>query len=364
LFDQNALKTKGEISGKPEGQQPADAPLGNKAGARYSRGSGKNYADDFSKAEAYSPFQGQGQPGGQLAGQQGGKEGAAQNPQLANEQQKQQLQKELEKAQDEVRDVQSARSQAEQQSLSRYGMNLDQNTQQQEAGGLALNLPNVPPGQPMAPGGGPASGSGQAMGGMGGFGGGMGAGGAARGDGLHNEYRARGYGTSDGGAQHGGGMLGGLQPATGAAPGSTTPAPAPMPAAPVVPSGDTYANVAAGLASLDFRLPERGRVYSFTTQRGLIDISARPVSLELLQRLGGLAVLAAVVLIVWAATRAPARAVYARLFSTVASGVLLAVLGLLSLITGIFPVLGLVLLVAGIVLAIRNRSVPAAVAAR
>jgi heme A synthase len=148
-----------------------------------------------------------------------------------------------------------------------------------------------------------------------------------------------------------------MQPTTGA---GTAPATAP---APVVPSGDTYANVAAGLASLDFRLPERGRMYSFTTQRGLIDISARPVSLSLLSRLGGLAVLAAVVLLVWAATRAPARAAYSRLFSTVACGVLLAVLGILSLITGIFPVLGLVMIVAGIVLAIRNRVTPTPVAA-
>jgi heme A synthase len=104
-------------------------------------------------------------------------------------------------------------------------------------------------------------------------------------------------------------------------------------------------------------------MYSFTTQRGLIDISARPVSLSLLSRLGGLAVLAAVVLLVWAATRAPARAAYSRLFSTVACGVLLAVLGILSLITGIFPVLGLVMIVAGIVLAIRNRVTPTPVAA-
>ena len=69
--------------------------------------------------------------------------------------------------------------------------------------------------------------------------------------------------------------------------------------------------------------------------------------------------LVAIVLLGWAITRKPARDVCSRIFHTVASGVLLAVLGLLSLITGIFPVLGLVLLVAGIVLAIRNRSTPA-----
>jgi hypothetical protein len=352
-LDQNSLTTKGEISGKPEGQKAADAPLAGKQGGRYSRGSGKNFADDDSKADAFGKFQGQGPQNGPQAGQQSGLEGAQQNPQLANEQTRQQLQKELQQAQDEVRDVQSARSASELQSLSRYGMNLDQNTQQQEAGGLALQIPNVPPGQPMAPGG---SGSGGAMGGFGGGMGGMpgrGMGGPAyrRGD------IGGGYGSSDGGVQSQLNLLGGMQPTTGA---GTAPATAP---APVVPSGDTYANVAAGLASLDFRLPERGRMYSFTTQRGLIDISARPVSLSLLSRLGGLAVLAAVVLLVWAATRAPARAAYSRLFSTVACGVLLAVLGILSLITGIFPVLGLVMIVAGIVLAIRNRVTPTPVAA-
>ena len=42
---------------------------------------------------------------------------------------------------------------------------------------------------------------------------------------------------------------------------------------------------------------------------------------------------------------------------------LLAVLGLVRLVTGIFPYLGLVLIVAGIVLAIRNRTMPTVVTA-
>jgi heme A synthase len=146
-------------------------------------------------------------------------------------------------------------------------------------------------------------------------------------------------------------------PTTGSATASTPPA------APAVITGDVYENVAAGLASLDFRLPERGRVYSFTTPRGQIEITARPVAHTLVGRLMGLAALAAVVLIVWAASRRPAREAYSHLFSTVASGVLLAIVGLLSLITGVFPVAGLVLMVIGIVLAIRNRVVPRALAA-
>ena len=128
-----------------------------------------------------------------------------------------------------------------------------------------------------------------------------------------------------------------------------------MPAAPTVSSGDTFANVAAGLASLDFRLPERGQAFSFTTPRGQIEITARPVGIDLVTRLMGLAGLAAVILIVWVATRKPAREAYTRLFSTVASGVLVAILGLASLITGVLPIAGLVMLVGGIALALRNR---------
>jgi hypothetical protein len=134
-----------------------------------------------------------------------------------------------------------------------------------------------------------------------------------------------------------------------------------MPAAPVV-GGDTFENVAAGLASLDFRLPERGLVFSFTTPRGQIEITARPIAYPLIGRLIGLVILAAVVLIAWAASRQPAREAYSRLFSTVASGVLLALVGLVSLITGVFPYAGLVLMVIGIALAIRNRTVPQALA--
>ena len=93
---------------------------------------------------------------------------------------------------------------------------------------------------------------------------------------------------------------------------ASTPAPAPA-----VATGDTYANVAAGLASLDFRLPERGRVYSFTTQHSLIDVTARPVAHTLISRLIGLAALIAAVLVVLVASRKPARDAYARLFGTV-----------------------------------------------
>jgi hypothetical protein len=333
-LDQNKLGTKGEAAESPNGKAAADPKAGDKPGGRYSRGGGKNYADDFSKPQSSGGEQGQGKG-----------QGEGELPELANDQQRAQLQRDLQKEADErASAAELSRGEDEVTNLWRYGQNLDFNAQQQEFGGLASQQPNQPPvpGQPMAPGASPASGSGQAARGMmGGFGG-----------------------------PGGGGILAGAQSGQAGAPlnapatdPSTVTAATPAPA-PVVVTGDTYANVAAGLASLDFRLPERGRVYSFTTQRGLIDVTARPVAHSLISRLMGLAALIAAVLVVSVASRKPAREAYARLLGTVSCGVLLAVLGLVSLVTGIFPYLGLVLIVAGIVLAIRNRSLslPAAAA--
>ena len=53
--------------------------------------------------------------------------------------------------------------------------------------------------------------------------------------------------------------------------------------------GEQIAQVAAGLASLDVRLPERGKMYLFTTPRGDIEITASAISASTLSRLSGLA---------------------------------------------------------------------------
>jgi hypothetical protein len=348
-LDQNALGTRGDKSGggakgeadKREPQKPGEGQDGwSKFGGRFSRDGGRNYSGDNAKPQAEGGEQGQGQ-----AGQ------AEQNPQLFNDQQKDQLQQKLQKEVDEVQDESGlSNGKKDSDNLFRYGQNLDRNVQQQEQGGLAAPA-NQPPGQPMAPGGGPGSGfgsgGGQGMGGMaGGWRGGAQAGGqpGASAPGLQ---QFNGQAPADPSSQ----------PATAASTAATSGTPAPV----VV--GDTYENVAAGLASLDFRLPERGRIYSFTTPRGQIEISARPVAHTLIGRLIGLVALGAVVLIVWAATRQPARDAYHRLFSTVACGLLLALVGLVSLITGIFPFAGLLLIVIGIVLAIRNRTPARAVVA-
>jgi hypothetical protein len=340
-LNQNALETKGEA--KPEGkdnQKSGAKSVSGKPGGRYSRGSGKNFADDGEKGAGADNKAGFGAQPGQGQGQAESEK----NPQLANEQQRQQLQQKLQKDVDEVREIDSSSREEELGKLSRYGQSLDRNAQQQELGGLALQLPNQPlPGQPMA-GGGPGSGSG-----AGGMGGGL-LGGAQGGADLR--YAVPGAALANGQAADPFGA-----PTAGAA---TASSPA---AAPAVVTGDTLETIAAGLASLDFRLPERGRIYSFTTPRGQIEVTARPVASTLVGRLIGLLALAAAVLIIWAASRQPAREAYARLFSTVTSGVLLALLGLISLVTGIFPIAGLVLIAIGIALAIRNRNVPMAVAA-
>jgi hypothetical protein len=341
-FDQNALGTKRPLNESGDRADPKKAggqQAGGegKPGGRYSRSGKPMAADDQQRTD-----------GGELA--QNG-----QNPQLFNKQQQGELQQQLQKEADEVRELQSTTEQLEQEKLSRYGMNQYRNAQQQELGGavpqrqLAGQAEGAVPGNSNLAGGGqrfdrpsqPPSGG--TFGGMGGFGGAMGSGGAQPGYAGPTAQVpvADPFGQPN-------------APAT----------PTTEPAAEVAMAGEDFANVAAGLASLDLRLAERGRSYNFTTSRGQIEITARPVSDVLIGRLIGLAGLVAVVFVGWLATRQPAREAYGRLAGTVACGVLIAVLGLLSLITGVFPYLGLILVVVGIALAIRNRTLaPAAAAA-
>jgi hypothetical protein len=340
-LDQNALGTKrplDESGDRAESKKAGGQQAGGEGqpGGRYSRSGKPMAADDQRPAD-------------------GGLAQNGQNPQLFNKQQQGELQYELKKEAEEIRELQSTTEQLEREKLSRYGMNQERNAQQQEFGGiapqrqLAGGVDEAAPGFSDSASGGrrfdrpnqpPAGGM---MGGMGGgFGAGMGAGGAQR-----------GYA----------GPTAQLPAAEPFGQPSAPAAPVTEPAAEAATAGEDFANVAAGLASLDLRLPERGRSYNFTTSRGQIEITARPVSDVLIGRLIGLAGLAGVVFVGWLATRQPAREAYSRLAGTVAFGVLLAVVGLLSLITGVFPYLGLVLIVVGIVLAIRNRTLAPAVAA-
>jgi hypothetical protein len=107
---------------------------------------------------------------------------------------------------------------------------------------------------------------------------------------------------------------------------------------------------AAGLASLDFALPERGRVYRFATPRGEIEITARAVSSALVDRLRQLAlalVAALALLLVW-------RAVRRGWFATSLGSTLAIVGGLISICAGLLPGIGLLALAGGIACKVRR----------
>ena len=110
----------------------------------------------------------------------------------------------------------------------------------------------------------------------------------------------------------------------------------------------------SGLASLDFELPERGRLYRFTTPRGDMELAARAVSTAWLARLGGLAVIVGLVLAGYGFARVARRRTFSGLRSRTAAA-LLAVLGVLSLVSGLLPILGLACLVIGIVAFVKFR---------
>ena len=121
--------------------------------------------------------------------------------------------------------------------------------------------------------------------------------------------------------------------------------------------------MAMGLASLSVELPVRGRVYRFTTPRGEVAISARAVSNRLLGALehSGVVVLAIVVGagLFWIGR-------HGRLAGLAEAGgaTVMIVLGVVSMITGVLPVIGLAAVVFGAVLrarAVRRGAQPAEV---
>jgi hypothetical protein len=102
------------------------------------------------------------------------------------------------------------------------------------------------------------------------------------------------------------------------------------------------------LASLDVDLPQRGVEIKFRTTRGDIEITARAVSQPLLSRLIRLAVLAGaliVVVLVWKL----AGSIGPYLARSIWAASLLVVIGLFSILFGLFPIAGLVGLVVGVV---------------
>jgi len=114
-----------------------------------------------------------------------------------------------------------------------------------------------------------------------------------------------------------------------------------------------FGEVPVGLASLDVELPQRGRVYRFTSPlEKKIEITARSASLPLIEgaeRVAGVAVLVAVIALVrrWLRGRS-----FDLRTQSIGSTVLI-VLGVLGVALGIFPVAGLLVLAVGLGMKVR-----------
>ncbi|MHB8953982.1 MAG: hypothetical protein ACYC4U_13515 [Pirellulaceae bacterium] len=109
-----------------------------------------------------------------------------------------------------------------------------------------------------------------------------------------------------------------------------------------------------GLASLDFQLPQRGAVYFFTTPRGNVEISARPVDSRFLRQLGSFAslvALVALVLVGWWLVRKLATGRRGRLLAATLMGIA----GTFCLVLGILPILAIVLILGGVLLLLGER---------
>ncbi len=110
---------------------------------------------------------------------------------------------------------------------------------------------------------------------------------------------------------------------------------------------------ATGLASLDFELPTRGAVYRFTTPRGEQEITARYLSGDVVRRLVELAWVGVAVLVVWFIVGLVRRGRLDWLARPAGSWLLIG-LGLFSLLAGLLPVAGLLVIVLGCGLKIRR----------
>lgn len=116
---------------------------------------------------------------------------------------------------------------------------------------------------------------------------------------------------------------------------------------------------AKGLASLDVDIPVRGQVYFFTTPQGKAEITARAVSRGFLSNLRYLVV----VLVLAGAALACYRALAQKAFTCCTSrrgAVVTIVLGLIAVIVGFLPVVGLLAVAVGLIVLIRARGKVAA----
>ena len=141
---------------------------------------------------------------------------------------------------------------------------------------------------------------------------------------------------------------GGPQPqsapaAANPSPPSTTPAPPPQ----------ALPQQATGLASLNFDLPEQGRLYNLVATRGEPEVTGRAIPGDTLDRLVRLALALGAAAVVILLVRLLRRARMPWLANAPIT-VLSLGLGAVSLVTGVFPVLGAALIGIGLALAIRR----------
>ena len=109
-----------------------------------------------------------------------------------------------------------------------------------------------------------------------------------------------------------------------------------------------------GLTSLDFQLPQRGSVFFFTTPRGNVEISARPVDSRLLGQLRSIAALVSLVVAVLAGWWLLRRLATTRRGRFVAATIM-CIAGVICLVLGILPILGIVLILGGVLLVLSER---------
>ncbi len=110
--------------------------------------------------------------------------------------------------------------------------------------------------------------------------------------------------------------------------------------------GGGFLGQATGFASLDVQLPQRGTEYRFTTPRGDIKIQARAIDDSLWLRLRKLAIVTGLILLVAACVRIIRRVGYGGIVGPKLA-ILLIVIGLLMLVLGVAPLLGVILILAG-----------------
>ena len=107
----------------------------------------------------------------------------------------------------------------------------------------------------------------------------------------------------------------------------------------------------AGLASLDFELPQRGQVFYFTTPRGKVTITARPLRGELRERLVNATWLLGMVLALLLIVAVVRRLTCSRT-GRIVSVIILCGIGLLMVVMLTFPLFGLAMFFGGILLAV------------